>query len=262
MAKKVSRWLLGCGIGCGVLLFVAIGMFGIGAYYYGELSDGFDRAIEMRGELEEQYGGQDDYTPPPDGVPAPERLEAFLAVRESLRDYCQRWEATVGHIDSLDEKEELSAGDLLKVFSSAWGIAPLLSEFSEARNQALLDAGIGLGEYTYLFVLAYYSLAPAKEPEAERPAPQNRRIRAALLEMLRRQAATAVEDPETSRLLEAEIAALEQDPERMLWEEGPPAAVAAAFEPYRQRIRDLACPMASEFELSRYERKGISLHSN
>ena len=261
MAKKTPKWLLGCGIGCGVLIFLAIGLGGVGVFYYGELTDRFDHAIEMRGELAEQHGGQEDYTPPPDGAPTPERVEAFLEVRESLRDYCQRWEDTVGHFDRLDQQEEISSGDLFKVFTSAWGLAPLLAEYFEARNQALLEAGMGLGEYTYLFVLAYHSMPAAEAPDVE-PYVLKRRIRGVLLEMLRRQEAAGTADPDNARLLEEEIAALEEHPRRVPWQDGPPPSITDAFAPYRARLQELACPEAREFELSRNERKGISLHNN
>jgi len=36
------------------------------------------------------------------------------------------------------------------------GIIPLMAEFVKTRNQALLDAGMGMGEYYFIYVVVYY----------------------------------------------------------------------------------------------------------
>ncbi len=36
-------------------------------------------------------------------------------------------------------------------------MAPRLLEFAGARNQALLDVGMGLGEYTWIYWLTYHA---------------------------------------------------------------------------------------------------------
>lgn len=138
-----------------------------------------------------------------------------------------------------------------------------LADFYTARNRALMDVHMGLGEYTYIYVLAYH--AGAWGAAAGRGAPSGRtalddRTREAFLKALdsrltrlKKQAA----EPEEIRALEAEIHALEEDPERIPWRDGLPTAIAGSLEPYRERLEALYCAAAAEFALSRSQRRGV-----
>ena len=163
-------------------------------------------AVEAREALAELYGTQDEFTPPAHGAVPAERMEAFLAVREQLAGSCARLTESRSTIDSVEDFEWVDQPKKREeLFESPWsrGLAAIglelrRGEFWRARNEALLDAGMGLGEYSYLFVLAYSShLVPDQEGTggiANGHVNVLTRVRRLLLETLRRQLA-AVEPP-------------------------------------------------------------------
>ena len=63
--------------------------------------------------------------------------------------------------DAARELDSKPLGERLKsvfqVMGSGVGMAQDIGHLFEARNQALLDKGMGIGEYTYIYILAYYS---------------------------------------------------------------------------------------------------------
>ena len=261
--KKVPGWLLGCGIGCVVIVVVCLGFLGGGIYYFGRLAGGVDQAVETREVLNERFGKPEDYAPAADGAVPAERLEAFLAVRTSVQPLCRRFDATFGHMDVLSEQKEVTAGELFGAFKSMMGIVPLISEFFQARNQALLDAEMGLGEYTYLYVLVYHASPDAPEPGG-RP---SSRVRGDFLGYLRAQAeaASSLEIPGGAAFrsdLAREIAALEEDEKRIPWQDGLPEAIAASLQPYRRPLDELACPAAEEVALSVSNRTRLGIHAD
>ena len=69
-------------------------------------------------------------------------------------------------------------------------------------------------------------------------------------------------DSEWLQTLSKEIEALEAERKRRLWPEGLPSQIAAALEPYSVELEQLSCPWASEFELGRNRRRGMSIHSD
>lgn len=291
MAKRIPGWVLGCGIGCGVIVLLVAVLIGTGAWWVRDTMKGFDTAVKTRATLEERFGDAASFTPEPDGVVPPARIEAFLAVREATQP---AREAIVRIFDALPMSEEeasaLKAKPMLEKFTSifsigstALGMPARLGEFFESRNRALLDRGMGMGEYTYIYVVAYYGVlgrAPDEGPQSDRiridleeegPVRRRenmmdlqlaRRIHDEVLSMLRNQRAALAERtdlPGASELdaaLAAEIAAMEEEPRRLPWPDGPPAAVAAAIVPYRERLLTHWSPLTNPFELARNRRRG------
>jgi hypothetical protein len=169
----------------------------------------------------------------------------------------------------------------LSIGREAMGLAPNLAQFFGARDQALLDAEMGMGEYTYLYSVAYHVWlghsaqdGPGEEwtgPEDEDHRGERRRGRVRmggpgaqwrvhdeLLQMLKnQQAALAADAPAAWRdALAAEIAAMEKDEDRLAWQEGVPAPTAAALEPFRARLEASYSRTTNPFELSRTTRRG------
>ena len=137
----------------------------------------------------------------------------------------------------------------------------------------MADAGIGFGEYTYVYALAYYAWlghSPSDGPEtaiAEEEAEFGPRmgnafigrVRGDLLQMLRNQRDSLVGVEVADGWLEAldgEIAALEADARRMPWQDGLPEAIAASFEPYRERLEASYNSVTNAFELGRNRKRG------
>ena len=271
--KKTPGWLIGCGLGCGILVLLGVIGTSVGGLWVFRLFDTFDGAIATRGELEERFGTPEAFVPPSDGAIRADRMETFLAVRESLQPYCDRFQGTFGafqRMEEIDERGEPSMREALGVVRSALGIAPLLGRFSAARNQELLDAGMGMGEYTYIYVLAYRSWLDKPAEDEGGPLTSRRlsgRVRNALAEMLRRQRERLAEEQteghqELIDMLEAEIAALEEDRDRVPWQDGLPEHLEAALAPHRERLESLYCPAAQDFELARNRRRGITIQTD
>lgn len=287
--KKI---LLGCGLGCGGMILLVV-LSGVGgAFWVRDSLKGFDQAIDLRNQVEERHGAVETYLPANDGALSAERMTAFLAVRTACSRSRQKIAETFGGFPMSDraarELEEKPFFEKLRaVFSiggSALGLAGELGEFFATRNQALLDQNMGLGEYTYIYVLAYnvwLDHSPQDGPgdgrividglnegddQDEREDTEkrfdlglDRRIRRNLIRMLHNQL-QAVESSEPgsawSLRLAAEIDSLEKEREALPWGSGLPAAIAASFEPYREQLDSTYSPITNTFELGRNRRQG------
>jgi hypothetical protein len=264
---KAGKWILGCGIGC--LLLVAIPvvvLVGGSAWLAYKSTEPFERAAEKRQVLAERFGENEAYTPPAELIRA-ERLEVFLAVRERLRNarttLAGRFEALALTPRTAREMEERGVGENLgtawNMTKSSFALAPDSAALFEARNEALLSEGMGLGEYTWLYALSYWAAlahpAQATLADAEQfsdaPAPERpmafalfgtiamTRIRADLRSMLRRTLAALPADGSDGRRREQlsdELRRLESDPDRVPWQDGIPPELVEVFGPYRERL--------------------------
>lgn len=255
-------WLWGCGIGCAALLFVALALAGSCFVMLRSVSGHFETATRADDDLARRFGEAQDFTPWPDGVPPAPRIEAFLAVREA----CQPVRAKLAQVldklpldrDKAREIESQSRGEKLRTMlgltRSVMGLGTRLGEFFAARNQALLDAGMGLGEYRYIHFVAYAaSAAPSRAPD--------RAIREDALGLLRRQLeALPADDGPAARAwrdrLAAEVRALEADADRRPWQDGLPEPIAAALAPHRARLDATYDPATASFELGRTKQQG------
>jgi len=149
-----------------------------------------------------------------------------------------------------------------------------------ARGQALLEAGVGPGEYLYIYSIAYYSWlgkSPADGPaftlvgddegdNRGRRAGQDEfdvreqrreliltRLNERLLPMLRRQLEALDErdaaEPRWRRQLAAEITAMESDPFRIPWRDIVPEPIAASLEPYRRPLESSYSALCNPLEI-------------
>jgi hypothetical protein len=296
--KKRSPWLIGCGIGCAAILVIVVLFVIASTLFVRSTLSGFDTAVETRAVLEEQYGEVQDYVPPADGAITAERMERFLQVREGLAPVRERIGGTLQVFDLSDEKarqlEEGSFWEKMRFVGGAsrdvMGMPAKLGSFFEARNQALLDAEMGLGEYTYIYVLAYHSwlghvpgdrrmavgVAPSIDDPEEEPPPSlgidaegriSRRIQRDLVDMLRHQLGAVDQDGQAAlpaewrESLAAEIEALQADRFRIPWQDGLPPTIEASLLPYRERLQATYDPRSNEFELLRNRKQGMSIHA-
>lgn len=237
------------------------------------------QAIEAREALDERYGPQEEFTPTADGAVPAERMEAFLTVRERLSEPCARITESSAAIRYVEQFEWVKEPPRREVVGSLWerarsaiGLEPRRGELWRARNEALLDAEMGLGEYTYIYVIAYSQHLVFRREEGGSLVVENigllLRIRRLLTETLRRQLAivetdaSSDEDDAWAAELAAEIARLEADPRRIPWAEGLPARIDASIAPYRERLDQLFCEAALSLELIRNERQGLGIHGH
>ena len=280
MAKKTSSWLIGCGVGCGLIVVAIIGLALGGTMYLKKLAGGFDRADAGRRVIEKEFGKPADFTPAPDGAVPADRLEAFLEVREASE---QARKAVLGHIENLPVSEsqakELDSKPffekLVAVFSigkSAFGMAARMGDLLASRNDALLQAKMGMGEYTYIYAVSYYSFlghsptdGPTSARREDRPSHGDfeghgtrSRIHSDLIAMLKNQLASLPPDAESpfKAALASEIDAMEKDSGRYPWQDDLPDAIRASLEPYRDRLEALYEPATNPFELARTRKRG------
>lgn len=267
-------WIKGCGcVVAGLLTVLAL----IGGWMatMGPLLE----AIQTREILDQHYGPQEGFTPAPDGAVPAARMEAFLAVRERLAEPCSRLAESSAAIDSVEHFEWIEHPPERNPFEALWeggldalGLETRRGQFLRARNEALLEARMGLGEYTYIFVIGYTShLVPDREVEslvAVEGGVVLSRVRRLLVETLRRQLAAVEAEPPGAastawaRELASEIARLEEDPRRIPWMDGLPPQIETSIAPYRERLDALLCQGALTLELLRNEKKGLSIHSH
>lgn len=269
-------WLKGCGCalvligGAAILVVIVVAVAMVHPYH---------EAVELREALEARHGTQAGFTPPPDGAVPAERMEVFLAVRERLSEACARLtesRAAIQRVESFDGTEDLPEDpSLIALFEggvAALGLEQRRGELFRARNQALLDAGMGQGEYTYIFAVSYSARLASWREEDGRVAVEElkvfSRVRRLLREMLQRQLAAVEAGPPGperdtwAEELAAEIARLEEDARRIPWMEGLPERIEASVAPHRERLDAHWCEAAAHLELLRNEIDGIAFHSH
>jgi hypothetical protein len=232
-----------------------------------------NRAVAARTELEAAFGTQEAFVPPASGVPSPDRIEAFLEVRRALTQACKDFrnaEQAVAKMEAFDGQDDVSKTAVLRQAMSTtktmMGVGPSISHFYETRNQALVDAGLGLGEYTYLYVLAYGDklVNPGTKLHLFGPETTNERVRQALQSILRNQLEHAREEgvsDESLEVLTAEIEAIEGNPHRIPWQDGLPPAIAEALLPYRQDLDALYCAPTTPLELMINVKRSLAIES-
>jgi hypothetical protein len=282
MAGDKSKWLLGCGVGCGALL-VLIVILGVAGYVaIKSRMQGFQAAEKAGNELERRYGRIDQYCPPPSGEVAPDRIRLFLDLRDKLAPERRAMEKAFADLSSgiHDAKEgHDSFPQVLGLIRRGFGMLPQLGRFQEARATSLLDAGMSPGEYLHIYVLAYYSLlgkSPGDGPEfdihmeagtprAERRERGHRRegrhdlatahTRRLYLAMLRNQLAKLDEGraeaaPDRWRdALRAEIEALEAGRTRIPWQDGLPKQIENSLLPFKSRLEASYSSMLNPLEV-------------
>jgi hypothetical protein len=268
---------LGCGLGCGILALVGIGACVVGALYLKHTFRGIEKANASYDALIAELGDVGDYVPPPDGAPSPDRLELFVAVREATKEARVQVETATSQLPPPELNEEGDVVGRIQVGLKALGdLIDRIGMYVEARNQALLERRMSLGEYVYLYTLAYCSWlghTPGEAPEIRQgpdgvrvgmfdendalfgePAVR-RRYRRYILGMVREQLAALEPEREAGdgeawrATLGAEIRRLELDPGHVLWRDNLPSAIEASLRPFRERLEATYSAATNRVEL-------------
>lgn len=155
---RVGKWKLGLYIGCGLALLIVLGVLGAATWYSGRINEEYKEVRDSEKALRAVTEGEQGFRPPPGGIPTSERLETFLVVREELTEW-RRIMATASEEFAADRQRQRSGGlgDLLNLFNTGSDLMPTYAGFWIARNEALLDRGMGPGEYSYIYRLVYRS---------------------------------------------------------------------------------------------------------
>lgn len=153
MAGTTKKWGIGCGIGCGLVLILLGGIGTCGYFGVRKVVDRVETSQQGFDELDSRYGPPKEYVPSIDGMIDAERLDTFLAVRKQTTP---DRETAVGLITQLDGKSGSGAGNVLARIRAGIDFIPAMFDFIDRRNQALLEQGMGLGEYQYIYCLVYF----------------------------------------------------------------------------------------------------------
>ncbi len=268
MNEKVKK---GCGIGCGVftiLIFVIIGSI---AFFVRDMSADYKAVSKVEKELIAAYGGLDSYTPKAGGLPSPDRVQLFVEIRKDQAEW--RHNVSTAFEDFLVRKETSSGGGFkhfLKLLRSTTEMAPSLAGFWSSRNAALIDRGMGMGEYSYIYCLAYFSYlgydpgdgahdsnldfggssgsglevstSGAMTEEQRRDAAWSR-VHDLMLPMLESidPEGMVLSDDEARKWLaevELEVGMMQESLMRYPWRDGAPRALSDVFRPYRKDLEE------------------------
>lgn len=240
-----------------VVFFIAAGIYFVAIP--------IQKSKRLEQTLIEQYDWANRYTPPANGYLSAKRVEGFIRVREAVQANCAIFQSILDNVIKLEDMEadqEMSAGDkasegfdsLKTILSSA----PTFLEFMDARNQALLAASMGLGEYMYIYLAAY---GPQLAAEAnsryagQEDAYMSQRTRNEYIQILRNQvdaldmAREVASHADLVAVLQAEIDTLKDSKDSSPWPDGPPAATRESLAPYQPQIGDLYCEGIVKVEL-------------
>ena len=244
MAGK-RNWLMGCGIGCLVVVVLAV-IGGVQLVRTGkQFAARFDEVGESQAELTRQYGRLRDYVPPADGRLSPERMETFLRVQTALADVGAELSAHGLALRRLVEGGGGGPRAIITGVKSLVGLGKSVAAYLDRRNEALLAAGMGFGEYSCIYAIAYHAwLEHELHPvfsvhDQEDMGPRIERLQGhfeAWLENQRAAAEAAGEDAAWLRTLDEEIRALGLAELRVPWRDGLPARTAASLEPYYEEL--------------------------
>ncbi|MFV2071771.1 MAG: hypothetical protein ACC742_03855 [Thermoanaerobaculales bacterium] len=279
MSSTTSKILTGCGFGC-LAMVVVVGALGWMGYRWAQDTVAtVETATETSRELEERFGQVRDFRPPADHGVTQERLEVFLVVRELLAGPREELAEAVAVVASTDGDGKAASG--FRIAGAGMRIGPRALELGRARNQTLLDNGMGLGEYIWYYWLTYHAWLghPVAESELhdaleERAASGGSlqmsfggelepdgviwRLRRDLLAMLGNHVEDLADDPARASWreeVEAEIELVNADPGRVPWQDGVPPVIAERLEPYRTRLEPTYSPATNIFEMLVLPRK-------
>ncbi len=265
-----SKWLAGCGVGCAVVIALFLAG-GVGTYFFvRDTVQDFAGAKQAAVELAGRYGEIRDFTPPLDGRIAADRLEAFLAVRRATEPARGETRGAIGGLESRIEgfqKGEIRGfWAVLTAIRQGVGAIPSLARLNEDRSRALLKQEMGMGEYEYIYVLAYYSWlgkSPGDGPRFLKMSNDNgvnwdpdndvddarerrthaidRRVRSDFRAIFKNALGAARKGaPDVDRrwlaAVEDELKALDQNWDRVPWADGLPKATQESLAPYREQL--------------------------
>jgi hypothetical protein len=277
MQSTTSKVLTGCGIGCLLVIILGVGLGLMGYRWAREAVEAVEETERIQEELNARYGPIREFRPSASpGVPA-DRLEVFLAIREALSEHRDNLTLSVEGIAPSGGEGGVVTG--FRAARAGMSMAPGILEFSRARNQALLDHDMGLGEYTWVYWYIYTAWLghPADDSllheimiernqddhgvdirvdgglEPERLTWRMRRDITAMLRNLIDDLDGQSEPSPIRDAIAGEVAALEADPSRVPWQDGLPEGFDVGLEPHRVSLEASYSRATNPFELIEFD---------
>jgi hypothetical protein len=224
----------------------------------------FEEIQASHNALVAEFGEREEFKPLPDGSIAADRIQTFLAVRESMQEPRAQMHELFA---KFPPDEDAGFWTAFKVVSGLAGLIDDIVEFLDARNNMLLDHAMGEGEYLYIYTIAFHSwlehdMGDGPSHEGERIFDGNdstfgvnatyRGYRKFMLAVLRNQLdelEDGADDPWRVRLLE-EIDALDRDSRHVAWRGELPPAIEASLAPFRVELEASYDALTNCFELA------------
>lgn len=248
----------------GVLLISLVIFFVLSSGFY-FLTAGVRSAKRIEQTLIDRFDWADNYTPAIDGYIDAQRIEAFIRVREAVQPGCADYQgvlSSIGELEKLDTDQEKPASEAastgLQALKSAFSAGPKMLKFSTTRNQALLAADMGLGEYLYIYLTTYgEQLANESSSEfstteeayiSDRSREEYTQILTNQLQALQASELKA-SNPNLETELQVEIAALKDGSHPSPWPNGPVGKARESLAPYQQQLSGLYCSGVVKIEL-------------
>jgi hypothetical protein len=218
---------------------------------------GYARGYATERELANETGAAAGYVVPQDGSLPPDRLARFIRVREGLAPLCggvQQITDPLKRVPELAAQDPPDLGGLLGKAAETLRRFPtvglVFGRYVEARNQALLAERMGLGEYTWIYVVTYFAylgqspvgvLESPTRPTVfvDRIYPETAGVIARHVEQAGLSGGPWVE----------ELARLRADPSRVPFAGTLPPELAASIAPHRSALLAASCPDAAELDL-------------
>ncbi len=233
-----------------------------------------NRAVQAQRELTAQFGVAQAYTPP--ARLDPQRIKVFLAVRKQVMGSCEKFQDITGKFQAMNELDNGGnpppVGDILKnvkgVMGAAFGMAGSMGEVARIRNTVLQEQGMGLGEYTWIYILAYNSylgMAPNTGIDGNKGHGYRGHMLDLITSLMENHAGALDEagSPDSAALWRDEAARLERATEGAPFPAGElPDGLSQIFAPFGEQLARNYCPDMAEFDLGRIEKKGLSFHSD
>ena len=229
------------------------------------LTAGVRDAKRIEQTLIDRFNWADQYTPSIDGSIAAQRIEAFIRVREALQADCADYQAvltSISYLDKLETDQESSSSEKasngFQALKSAFGAGPRMVRFSTTRNQALLDEGMGLGEYLYIYLATYAEQLAAESKSVFSGMDEayiSDRARKEFTQILTNQLlalqASGIQSsyPGLETDLQAEIEALKNGSHTSPWPNGPAGKAGESLSPYQEHLAGLYCAGIVKIEL-------------
>ena len=256
--KKAKTKLKGClVISLTIVFIVTSGIF--------FLTTGIRDAKRVEQSLIDRFGWANQYTPSPDGSISPQRIEAFIRIREALQPDCADYQAVLTSITLLEQLEtdqESSTSDAasagLQGLKSAFSAGPRMVKFSTKRNQVLLNEDMGIGEYLYIYLTSYGEQLAKESVSAfssMEEAYVSERARREFVQILSNQQlalqASGLQStyPGLDSDLDTEIKALKDGSHSAPWPNGPIGKARESLVPYQSQIDGLFCSGIVKIEL-------------
>jgi len=241
-----------------ITIAVVIFLLSSGVYF---LISSTSETKRLEQDVNDRFGMAEQFVPEADGAVPADRLERFVRVRRAVHPACMELQQVMDGIlgmASIEDDPDLPGDEAARRgitgMKSAIKAGSSMVRLMDARNSSLLEQGMGLGEYIYLYLAAYSDqladVASSPYAELEESRVSNR-TRTEFIRILTNQldALGSGAEAEIRVALEEEIQSLKESKVSTPWPNGPLPKTRESLSPYRDELNGLYCDGVVAIEL-------------